>query len=187
MARKLITRGWSPHSTALRVLFNMATVPDKTTGDLQTASPGLCGGHYNGGWAACPHSVKTVSWQRELRKARTDVWVCKSASISVSRESGSGREAAIIGDTHKSTDSIGDTKRATRSTDGAAKKKEEFLRTERQLALTFACREVKPHLLTWTDVTDVRHRTIKYLLFTMLRLFHVVLLLLVQWLKAARI
>lgn len=120
MACKLITRGWSTHSTALRVLFNMATVPDKTTGDLQTASPGLCGGHYNGGWAACPHSVKTVSWQRELRKARTDVWVCKSASISVSRESGSGSEAAIIGDTHKSTESIGDMKRATRSTDGAA-------------------------------------------------------------------
>ena len=49
--------------------------------------------------------------------------MCKSVSISVSRECGSGREAAIIGDTHKSTESIGDMKRATRSTDGGSEKK----------------------------------------------------------------
>lgn len=54
MARKTDRKKWVDLCTAVCQLFfffiiiNIATVYQQTTGNLKTASPGLCGDHYSG-------------------------------------------------------------------------------------------------------------------------------------------
>lgn len=69
-----------------------------------------------------PSSDREGAGERKKKKSKGQMCVCvDSEETSVSAESLLVRETAIIGDTHKSVESIGDMKRVTRLTDGAIK------------------------------------------------------------------
>lgn len=73
-------------------------VLQQVTGDLRTASLGLCGDHYNGEEWYVP--VKTIHWYSSREHGHKCAWrLCQE------------RRRAIIGDAHESSESTGDSKK----------------------------------------------------------------------------
>lgn len=84
MACKLITGGRATLYTVSKVFINIEKSSNKQPGDLQTASPGLSGGHYSGD----EQSVLTL----ERASINTGAEESEPRSVSVQRASPGGRQ-----------------------------------------------------------------------------------------------